>query len=123
MTTVTDQSMANRESFARSRPLFLSLLLAAFAALAFSMSWFFAAVPLTGVEPNAAFIDCGPALVDRPSPLPDPSCAGAYGEVIFLSVLSGLTGALCLGGAVVVAVRARGSRVEPLSSDQEAASK
>ena len=105
--------MADSESFGRRRPLILSLLLVGFAALAFSMSWFFAAVPLTGVEPGAVFIDCGPALVGRPDPLPHASCGGAYGEVIVLSVLSSLTGVVGIAGAVVVAARAKGIRVSP----------
>lgn len=123
VTIATEQPTANSEPFARRRPLGLSLLLTGFAALAFSMSWFFAAVPLTGVEPSAEFIDCGPALVDRPTPLPDPTCAGAYGEVLILSALSGLTGALGLAGAVVVVARAKGNQVSPLPPDQEAATK
>lgn len=123
VTIATEQSTPNRETFVRRRPLVVSLLLTGCAALAFSMSWFLAAAPLTGVEPSAAYIDCGPALVDRPDPLPHPSCAGAYGEVIFLSALLGLTGALSLGVAVVVAAHAKGSRVSPLSPKQGAATK
>lgn len=36
------------------------------------------ALSLTGVEPGGMFVECGPAVFGRPSPLPDPSCAGAY---------------------------------------------
>jgi hypothetical protein len=119
----TEQSLDGDESLARGRPLVLSLLLTGLAALGFWMSWFFAAAPLTGVEPSAAFIDCGPALVGRPTPLPDSSCAGAYGEVIFLSMLCGLAGALVLAAAVVVVARQRADTVRPRSPQQEAATK
>ncbi len=45
------------------------------------VSWFLAAVSLTGVEPNGEFVDCGPALLGRPSPLPDPTCGDEVGWV------------------------------------------
>ena len=54
------------------------------------VSWFLAAVSLTGVEPNGEFVDCGPALLGRPSPLPDPTCGDAYLPIVVLSVAAGL---------------------------------
>ncbi len=82
------------------------MLLLSFAATAALLAWFFAAAPLTGVEPNAEFIDCGPALIGRPSPLPDPSCTDAYGQVVLLSVVFGLAGVMSLIGGVWLLVRA-----------------
>ncbi|GAA4117697.1 hypothetical protein GCM10022415_15870 [Knoellia locipacati] len=63
--------------------------------------WFLGAAPLTAVEPNGLFVDCGPALFDRPNPLPDAACASAYFPLPVVSVLFlvvGTLGALsCLG--------------------------
>ncbi|MEO7268713.1 MAG: hypothetical protein ABIW49_05860 [Knoellia sp.] len=61
------------------------------------LGWILGAAPLSAVEPNAQFVDCGAALFGRPDPLPHPDCAGAYLPLPFFSVslmLSGAIGAL-----------------------------
>jgi hypothetical protein len=44
------------------------------------------ALPLSAVEPAGLFVDCGPALFGRPSPLPHPTCAGAYAPLPWFSI-------------------------------------
>lgn len=65
------------------------------------VGWFLGAAPLTAVEPNDWYVNCGPALFGRPDPLPDALCADAYFPLPFASVLlitAGVLGAvLCLG--------------------------
>lgn len=65
------------------------------------IGWFLGAAPLTAVEPNNLFMDCGPALFDRPDPVPHPACASAYFPLPVVSVLFMVVGALgailCLG--------------------------
>lgn len=68
-----------------------------FSVLAALLGWFLGAAPLTAVEPNDLFVDCGPALFNRPDPLPDAACASAYFplpivSVVFIAV--GIAGAL-----------------------------
>lgn len=98
-------------SLARRHLVAAAVLLLGFAAVALLLAWFFAASPLTAVEPNAEFIDCGPALIGRPSPLPDPSCADAYGFVQLLSLFLGLAGAASLIGSAWLLARANGRRL------------
>lgn len=82
------------------------MLLLGAAAIALLFAWFFASAHLTGVEPKGLFVDCGPALVGRPSPVPDPSCTDEYGFVVLLSVLFGLAGVASLIGGVWLVLRA-----------------
>ena len=42
------------------------------------LGWAAGAVSLSGVEPDANYVSCGPAVFGRPSPPPDPACAEAY---------------------------------------------
>jgi len=69
--------------------------------LATALGWFLGAASLTAIEPNGLFVDCGPALFNRPDPLPDSACAGAYfplpaASVAFIAM--GVAGAIsCLG--------------------------
>ncbi|MFN2347518.1 MAG: hypothetical protein ABR616_17620 [Dermatophilaceae bacterium] len=62
---------------------------------------FLGAAGLTAVEPGGLFVDCGPALFNRPDPLPDATCAGAYfplptASAVFIVV--GIVGAIwCVG--------------------------
>jgi hypothetical protein len=39
-------------------------------------------------EPGGAFVDCGRTLFGRPSPLPNPACAGSYAPLDTLSVVA-----------------------------------
>lgn len=75
------------------------MLFAGLGVSALLLSWFAFAAPLTGVEPTTQFIDCGPALIGRPDPLPDPSCADAYRPVVWGGSLIGVVGIACLTGA------------------------
>jgi hypothetical protein len=58
-----------------------------------------------GSQPDSCraggFVDCGPALFNRPDPLPDPTCASAYFPLPAVSVVFivvGIVGAiLCVG--------------------------
>lgn len=50
------------------------------------VGWGLGALPLSGAEPNGMFVDCGPALFGRPTPLPDPSCGAAYSPLPALSI-------------------------------------
>lgn len=90
--TTQATSVQRTSTFSRARSFALSAAVGTSALLALLLSWFFASSPLSGVEPNAEYIDCGPALLDRPSPLPHPACADAYGLVVFLSLLFGAVG-------------------------------
>ena len=73
------------------------------------VSWFLASAPLTGVEPRGGFVDCGPALLGRPSPLPDPACAGAYWPLVPLSVTLGVLAVVGLTTAAWIVIRLRPS--------------
>ncbi len=42
------------------------------------VGWVLGAASLSAAEPNGSFVDCGPALFNRPDPLPHASCADAY---------------------------------------------
>ena len=59
------------------------------------------ALPLTAAEPDGLFVDCGPAVFGRPSPLPDPACADAYFPLPWLSI------AFLVGAAVLAVLAAR----------------
>ena len=63
------------------------------------------ALPLTAAEPDGQFVDCGPAVFGRPSPLPDPVCAGAYDPLPWLSIAF-LVGAVVLAALAVRSVLA-----------------
>lgn len=80
------------------------------------LGWFLGAAALTGVEPGVGFVTCGPALFDRPDPLPHPSCAGAYFPLPAASVLFMVAG--IIGAIACLALLARQStrRVAPCSS-------
>lgn len=94
-----------RPTFIKKHPVVTAAILASLAVTALLLSWFFAAVPLTGVEPGGNFIDCGPALIGRPSPLPHPTCADAYGGVVIPSLFFGLAAAASLVGSVWLLAR------------------
>ena len=58
--------------------------------------WFLGAASLTAVEPDGLFVDCGPALVNRPDPLPHALCADAYFPLPIVSVAFLGSGALAV---------------------------
>ena len=97
-----------RSTFVAQHPVVTATLVAAVGVLALLLSWFAVAAHLTAVEPNAVFVDCGPALIGRPGPLPDPSCADAYQSVILGGLLFGLAGVASLAVAVWILVRYSG---------------
>lgn len=65
-------------------------------------------VSLSGVEPpDLSYVDCGPAVLGRPDPLPHPTCADAYAPLpAVMWTLLGLSVA-ALVAAVVVATGLR----------------
>lgn len=83
------------------------LLLTAVAATSGVVGFLLGLTP-SAAEPEGVFVDCGHVLFGRPSPLPDPACAGAYAPFDSLSILaltvSGLIMLLGLGMGI------RGSR-------------
>jgi hypothetical protein len=96
---------APRQRFSRRHPVVASVLLAGLGTVALLLSWFSVSAHLTGVEPRDQFIDCGPALIGRPSPLPDPTCADAYLSVLAGGVLFALVAVASLVCAVWLLAR------------------
>ena len=61
------------------KPVLVSLLLVPTSATLVLGGWAAGALSLSGVEPPAlSYVNCGPAVFGRPSPLPHPACADAY---------------------------------------------
>jgi hypothetical protein len=69
------------------------------------MGYLVGALPLSGAEPNGVYVDCGPALFGRPSPLPDPACAAAYAPMPQISILLILAGIVCALAAGVLLIK------------------
>ena len=69
------------------------------------VGWFLGAAGLTAVEPEGVFVDCGPALFNRPDPLPDAACASAYFPLPAASVVFIVVG--FVGAILCVALLAR----------------
>jgi hypothetical protein len=82
------------------------------------------ALRLTAVEPHATFVDCGPAVFGRPSPLPDASCGPAYNQLpvplTFLTFgLVGISIALVVGAIMIQWVRWQAKPGQPDSVRME----
>ena len=105
MTGLAQQAPPTPNSARSALPLVSVVVLFGLSAVALLIAWFFAAANLTGVEPNNEFISCGPALIGRPSPLPDPSCADHYTGVVVPSLLFALAGVAGLLGVAWLLVR------------------
>ena len=111
MTGLAQQAPPAPKALGSARTLVSAVVLFGLSVVALLLAWFFAAANLTGVEPNDEFISCGPALIGRPSPLPDPSCADHYSGVVVPSLLFALAGVVGLLGVAWLLVRAyRGKR-------------
>ena len=65
------------------------------------------ALPLSGAEPGGAYVDCGPAVFGRPSPLPDPACSAAYTPLPQLTVVLFAAATLAIVAAVAIQIRPR----------------
>ncbi|MEO7061901.1 MAG: hypothetical protein ABI083_19470 [Lapillicoccus sp.] len=74
------------------------------------ISGFLAATPLSAVEPQGLYVNCGPALLGRLSPLPDPACADAYWPLVPLSVVAGSLAILSLVAAAWISIPMRPAR-------------
>jgi hypothetical protein len=82
------------------------------------------ALPLTAVEPHSTFVDCGPAVFGRPSPLPDASCGPAYNQLPFpltflTFALIGISVALVVGAIMIEWARWQARRAQPDSVRME----
>lgn len=106
MTGLAQQAPSAPKAARSAETLVVPLVLLGLSAVALMLAWAFAATNLTGVEPNGEFISCGPALIGRPTLLPDPSCADAYGGVVLASLLFALAGAAGLAGFAWLLARA-----------------
>lgn len=80
------------------------------------LGWFLGAAALTGVEPGGGFVTCGPALFDRPDPLPHPSCASAYFPLPAASVAFMVAGIIGAIGCLALLARQSTRSVAPCSS-------
>lgn len=71
--------------------------------------WALGALPLSGAEPGGFYVDCGPAVFGRPSPLPDPTCSAAYAPLPAVSISLIAVAVALLVLAVAFQTRARSS--------------
>lgn len=75
-----------RRVYSPDMPKMRVVLLVGLGFLAGVFGWAVGALPLSGAEPDGLFVNCGPALFGRPSPLPDPSCGAAYALLPWVSI-------------------------------------
>jgi hypothetical protein len=62
---------------------------------------------LSGAEPKGLFVNCGPAVFGRPSPVPDPACSSAYAPLPQLTYVLLAAGFACAVVAVAILVGRR----------------